>query len=86
MTASNKGKGRVSITLPISIKKKVSQLAREDGVSDSAWMAIAVAEKIGSLAAADFFKMRGESGSAKRGLSLLRRAGTQPIRTGDERN
>jgi hypothetical protein len=28
-------------------------------------MAIAVAEKIGSLAAADFFQMRGANGSAK---------------------
>lgn len=86
MTASDKGKGRVSITLPLSIKKKVSQLAREDGVSDSAWMAVAVAEKIGSLGAADFFKMRGAGGGVKRGLSLLRRSGTQPVRSGDERN
>src|SRR5262245_60206597 len=54
MTAINKAKGRV-LTLPASIKKKVSELAREDGVSESAWMAAAAVEKIGSLSAADFF-------------------------------
>jgi hypothetical protein len=81
----SKGKGRVSITLPFSIKKKVSELARADGVSDSAWMAAAVAEKIGSIAAAEFFEKRAAGGSARRGLSILRRAGTQPPRSGDER-
>jgi hypothetical protein len=85
MTATNKGKGRVSITLPISIKKRVSELAREDGVSESAWMAAAVVEKIGSLSAASFFQKRGARSNAKRGLSILRRAGTQPPRPGDER-
>lgn len=85
MTAMSKGKGRVSITLPVSIKKKVSELARVDGVSDSAWMAAAVAEKIGSLSAADFFEKRAKGGSAKRGSSILRRTGTQPPRSGDER-
>ncbi len=85
MTATNKGKGRVSITLPISIKRRVSELAREDGVSESAWMAAAVVEKIGSLAAAAFLAKRGARGGAKRGLAILRRAGTQPPRPGDER-
>jgi hypothetical protein len=84
MTATGKGKGRVSITLPVSLKKKVSELARIDGVSDSAWMAAAVAEKIGSLSAADFFAKRAKGGSGRRGLSILRRAGTQPPRAGDE--
>ena len=41
--------------------------------------------KIGSLSAADFLRNRGARGSAKRGLSVLRRAGTQPPRPGDER-
>jgi hypothetical protein len=86
MTATNKGKGRVSITLPISIKRRVSELAREDGVSESAWMAAAVVEKIGSLSAAAFFQERGARGNAKRGLSILRRSGTQPPRPGDERS
>jgi hypothetical protein len=85
MTAINKGKGRVSITLPVSIRRKVSELAREDGVSESAWMAAAVVEKIGSLSAAAFFHKRAGRGSAKRGLAVLRRAGTQPPRPGDER-
>jgi len=85
MSATNKGKGRVSITLPISIKRRVSELAREDGVSESAWMAAAVAEKLGSLSAAAFFEKRGARASARRGLSILRRAGTQPPRSGDER-
>ena len=59
MTSTNKRKGRVSITLPISIKRRVSELAREDGVSESAWKAAAVAEKIGSPSAVDFFQKRG---------------------------
>ena len=85
MSATSKGKGRVSITLPISIKRRVSELAREDGVSESAWMAAAVVEKIGSLSAATFFQKRGTRGSARHGLAVLRRAGTQPPRTGDQR-
>jgi hypothetical protein len=60
-------------------------LAREDGVSESAWMAAAVVEKIGSLSTAAFFQKRGARGSARRGLSILRRAGTQPPRPGDKR-
>src|SRR5262245_20730500 len=85
MTRNNTGKGRVSITLPSSMKRRVSELAREDGVSESAWMAAAVIEKIGGLSAAASFQKRGARGSAKRGLSILRRAGTQPPRPGDER-
>ena len=85
MTAASKGKGRVSITLPVSIKNKVSELARADGVSDSAWMAAAVAEKIGSLSAVEFFRKRAEGGNWERGLKILRGAGTQPPRPGDER-
>jgi predicted transcriptional regulator len=86
MTFIGKAKGRVSITLPLSIKNKVSEMARADGVSDSAWMASAVAEKIGSVSAAAFFESRARGGSAKRGLALLKRAGTQPPRRGDERS
>ncbi|MGD9881883.1 MAG: putative toxin-antitoxin system toxin component, PIN family, partial [Reyranella sp.] len=59
--------------------------ARHFAPAESAWMAAAVVEKIGSLSAAAFFQERGELSNAKRGLSILRRAGTQPPRPGDER-
>jgi len=86
MTVMRKSKGRVSIMLPASIKKRVSELARNDGVSDSAWIASAVSERIGALSAVDFSKERASgSGGANRALAILRRAGSQPPRPGDAR-
>lgn len=45
------------LKLPISIKRAAQRLAREDGVSLNQWIAVAVAEKVGSVeTAAEFFR------------------------------
>jgi hypothetical protein len=63
------------LKLPTSVKKAVAELAAADGVSLNQFIAAAVAEKVGSLRAADDF-LRERAGSAipKDMLKYLRRA------------
>lgn len=52
-------KASFPLKLPLSLKKEAQRLANEDGVSLSHWIAVAVAQKIGSVeSAAEFFRRR----------------------------
>ena len=52
-------KATYPLKLPMSIKKAAQRLAKEDGVSLNQWIAVAVAQKVGSVeTAAEFFKRR----------------------------
>lgn len=54
------------LKLPTSIKRAAQRLAKEDGVSLNQWIAVAVAEKVGTVeTAAEFFHKRaaGRDGS-----------------------
>ena len=54
------------LKLPTSIKRAAQRLAKEDGVSLNQWIAVAVAQKVGTVeTAADFFRKRsaGRDGS-----------------------
>jgi hypothetical protein len=59
------------LQLPASVKKAAAELAAHDGVSLNQFIAAAVAEKVGSLCAADDF-LRERMGTAK--PKYLRRA------------
>ena len=51
-------KATYPLKLPVSIKKAAERLAKEDGVSLNQWIASAVAQKVGVVEAAEFFKKR----------------------------
>jgi hypothetical protein len=77
-------KGTYPLKLPLSIKKAAQRLAKEDGVSLNQWIAVAVAEKVGSVeTAAGFFARRG-LGAPEDLVSLMRLAPNMPPLPGDE--
>jgi hypothetical protein len=57
-------KNTYPLKLPTSVKKAAAELAATDGVSLNQFIAAAVAEKVGSLRAADDF-LRERAGTAK---------------------
>lgn len=79
-------KASYPLKLPMSVKAAAQRLAKEDGVSLNQWIAVAVAEKIGSVeTAADFLRRRAGDARPSDLLDFLDRAGDEaPIRS-DER-
>jgi hypothetical protein len=77
-------KGTYPLKLPLSIKKAAQRLAKEDGVSLNQWIAVAVAQKVGTVeTAASFFARRSE-GPAEDLVALMRSAPDVPPVPGDE--
>ena len=74
------------LNLPDSLKREAQRRAKEDGVSLNQWIAVAVAQKVGAVDAADFFRQRGSdgNGSANRLLLALRAAPDRTPDSGDE--
>jgi hypothetical protein len=63
------------LKLPTSVKKAAAELAATEGVSLNQFIAAAVAEKVGSLRAADdFLRERAGTAKPKDMLKYLRRA------------
>ena len=63
------------LKLPLSVKKAAQRLAKEDGVSLNQWIAVAVAEKIGTVeTAAEFFQGRAGKANGAGMMNYLRRA------------
>lgn len=68
-------KATYPLKLPLSVKKAAQRLAKEDGVSLNQWIAVAVAEKIGTVeTAAAFFQRRAGKATGARMMKYLRRA------------
>src|SRR5258707_3038127 len=75
-------KATYPLKLPISVKKAAQRLAKEDGVSLSQWIAVAVAEKVGVVeTAADFFKKRAGKATGA-GLMRFLRGAPKCLRSG----
>ncbi|MGQ0655845.1 MAG: pilus assembly protein HicB [Betaproteobacteria bacterium] len=79
-------KSTYPLKLPTSVKNAAAQLAKEDGVSLNQFIAAAVAEKVGSLRAAQVY-LAERAGNSKPGdlLRYLRKAPKVPPMPGDER-
>ena len=77
-------KGTYPLKLPLSIKKAAQRLAKEDGVSLNQWIAVAVAEKVGTVETAAHFFSRRSEGAPEDLLVLLRTAPNVPAMFGDE--
>ena len=78
-------KASYPLKLPMSVKTAAQRLAKEDGVSLNQWIAVAVAEKIGSVETADNF-LRRRAGEARPSdlIGFLDRAADEPAIAGDE--
>lgn len=64
-------KARVSLNLPRSLKKAAEDFAAKDGVSVNQYIALALAEKVGAVGAAEFFAERGKYGDLDWAISFL---------------
>ena len=67
-------KSRVSLNLPASLKTAAERFSKQDGVSLNQFIAVALAEKIGALGAAEFFAQTGQNGSPQSAITLLDQA------------
>lgn len=78
-------KASYPLKLPISMKAAAQRLAKEDGVSLNQWIAVAVAEKVGSVeTAANFLRQRAEGARPSDLIAFLDRAGHEAPMAGDE--
>ncbi len=76
----------VSLKLPRSLKAAVEKLAKADGTSVNQFLVMAAAEKLTAMQTAEaFFAERKGRGNKEAAMRLLRRAGGEPPRSGDER-
>lgn len=73
-----------SLRLPKSIKEAAERLSKADGTSLNQFVAIAVAEKIAALKAAEFFEEKRRQATPGALDALLSRSGGEPPRQGDE--
>lgn len=64
-------KSRVSLNLPQSLKAAAEDFAERDGVSLNQFIALALAEKVGTMGAAEFFAARGKGADAERAARFL---------------
>jgi len=79
-------KASYPLKLPMSVKAAAQRLAKEDGVSLNQWIAVAVAEKVGSVeTAADFLRRKAGEARPSDLAAFLDRAGNEPPPPGDER-
>ena len=64
----------VSLTLPQSLQEQVETLAQKEGISVTAFITLAVAEKLATLATADYLTERAKRGSRDKLLAVLAKA------------
>ena len=62
------------LTLPQSMREQVEALAQQEGISIHEFITLAVAEKLATLATADYLTERAKRGSRERLLAVLAKA------------
>ncbi len=67
-------KATYPLKLPLSVKKAAQRLAKEDGVSLNQWIAVAVAEKVGTVETAAVFFQRRAGKATGAGLAKFLRS------------
>jgi len=79
-------KSSYPLKLPSSLKNAAQRLAKEDGVSLNQWIAVAIAQKVGTVeAAADLLKRRAGRAKPEDLMPFLTGAKREPPPPGDER-
>lgn len=64
----------VSLSLPQSLQEQVEALAQKEGISVQEFIMLAVAEKLATLATADYLEERAKRGSREKLLAVLAKA------------
>ena len=64
----------MSLTLPQSLQEQVEALAQQEGISVTEFITLAVAEKLATLATADYLTERAKRGSRDKLLAVLAKA------------
>jgi metal-responsive CopG/Arc/MetJ family transcriptional regulator len=64
----------LSLTLPQSLQEQVEALAQKEGISVNEFIALAVAEKLATLATIDYLAERAKRGSRDKLLAVLAKA------------
>ena len=72
------------LRLASSLQEEARKTAKSGGISLNQLINLAVAEKISALRTEEFFRERGARADAKKARKILRRAGNEPPREGDE--
>jgi hypothetical protein len=62
------------LTLPQSMQEQVEALAQQEGISITEFITLAVAEKLATLATADYLAERAKRGSREKLLAVLAKA------------
>ena len=63
-----------SLRLPKSLSRQIKELAKEEGVSMNQFIALTLAEKVGSMQAVSYLEKRAASGSREKLLAVLAKA------------
>ena len=64
----------MQLTLPQSLQEQVEALAQKEGISVTEFITLAVAEKLATLATADYLAERAKRGSRDKLLAVLAKA------------
>jgi Ribbon-helix-helix protein, copG family len=64
----------LQLTLPQSMREQVEALAQKEGISVHEFIMLAVAEKLATLATADYLTERAKRGSREKLLAVLAKA------------
>ena len=72
------------LRLAPSLQKEARKTAEDEGISLNQLINLAVAEKISALRTEDFFRERGARADIAKARKILKRAGKEPPREGDE--
>ena len=72
------------LRLPLSLKRAVEEISRQDGTSINQFVVTAVAEKVSAMKTAAFFEERRGKGDRETFRRILSRREGEPPRPGDE--
>ena len=72
------------LRLASSLQEEARRTAEREGISLNQLINLAVAEKISALRTEEFFSERGAHANVKKARKILKRAGKEPPREGDE--
>ena len=72
------------LRLPPSLQAEARKTAEQEGVSLNQLINLAVAEKVSVLRTEEFFRDRAANANVAKAREILRRAGNEPPRPGDE--
>jgi hypothetical protein len=72
-----------ALRLPVSLKRELEKLAKEEGTSLNQLIVTAAAEKLATLRTLDFFAERAARGNVAEALAILSRPGGEEPREDD---